>query len=575
MKAQIDFPQGDGTRLALDFAQPSEILVAHRIDEVADVIATAQRLARAGHWVVGFVAYEAAPAFDPAFAVQPSAGPLPLAIFAAYDAPAAGAAPPAAGAFRCGPWRMTTARPRVDAGIDAIHRGIAAGDYYQVNLTTRLRADFEGDGAALFGALRAAQPDGYCAHLDGGDWQLVSVSPELFFDWQADGTLTTRPMKGTAPRHADADADAQAAATMRASVKEQAENLMIVDLLRNDLARVAVTGTVKVPALFAVEALPSAWQMTSTVQCRTRGDIGLADVFRALFPCGSITGAPKIAAMRAIVALEDAPRGAYCGAIGVLRPGGHATFSVAIRTLAIDAQRGRAECGIGSGIVIDSSAAAEYAEWLVKRRFLLRATAAFELIETLRLEAGEYWLRSRHLERLCASAAHFGFRCDAPRIEAALDAEAAGHGDGAWRVRLLVDRHGHPRTEAFALDATPEHPRFVLAQGPVDSADEFLAHKTTQRDAYARHAPPPGCYDTLLWNERGEITEFTRGNVVIELDGRRVTPPLSSGLLAGVLRAEMLTRGDIVEAVVRVDDLPRATGIWFINSVRGELRVSA
>jgi para-aminobenzoate synthetase/4-amino-4-deoxychorismate lyase len=332
---------------------------------------------------------------------------------------------------------------------------------------------------------------------------------------------------------------------------------------------------VKVPALFAVEALPSAWQMTSTVQCRTRDGIGLADVFAALFPCGSITGAPKIAAMRAIAALEETPRGAYCGALGVLRPGGHATFSVAIRTLAIDARRGVAECGIGSGIVIDSTADAEYAEWLVKRRFLLRATAGFELIETLRLEAGKYWLRERHLERLCASAAHFGFAGDAARIDAVLEAEAVRHRDGVWRVRLLLDRSGNARTQAFALEATPARLRYALAATPVDSGDEFLAHKTTQRAAYDRHAPPPGCYDTLLWNERGEVTEFTRGNVVVELDGRRVTPPLSCGLLAGVLRAEMLARGDIVEAIVRVDDLPRASGIWFINSVRGELRMTA
>lgn len=573
MKARIDFPQPDGGRLRLSFSQPVEVLCARHIGEVANVIAAAERLAHAGRWVVGCVAYEAAPAFDAAFKVRQAEGSLPLAVFAAYAAPDTDGDEEPAGEFSCGSWRMTAARARIDANIAAIRRGIAAGDHYQINLTTRLSADFSGDAAALFNALRAAQPDGYCAYLDGQTWQLASVSPELFFDWQPDGLLTTRPMKGTAPRHADAVLDAQAAQALRASPKDQAENLMIVDLLRNDLARIATTGSVAVPTLFAIEALPSAWQMTSTVQCRTHENVELADVFGALFPCGSITGAPKVAAMKAIAALEDAPRGAYCGAIGVLRPGGHATFNVAIRTVAV--ADGRAECGIGSGIVLDSTAEAEYAEWLVKRRFLLRATADFALIETLRLESGQYWLRERHLERLAASAAHFGFACDAAGIDAALGAEAARHPQAAWRVRLRVDRDGTPRTQAFALEPAAAGLRFALADTPVDSSSEWLAHKTTRRDVYERHAPPAGCFDTLLWNERGEITEFTRGNVVVEIDGRRVTPPLSCGLLAGVLRAELLARGNIHEQVVRLADLSQASRVWFINSVRGLLPISA
>ncbi|HEX8990002.1 MAG TPA: chorismate-binding protein [Rhodocyclaceae bacterium] len=574
MRIGIDFPQPEGGRLRLAFARPAAVLEARRLEDVAAVIAAAHAQAKAGRWVAGFVAYEAAPAFDTASSVMPPAGALPLAAFAAYDAPADAGADAGAD-FCCGTWQMATPRPRIEENIESIRRGIAAGDWYQVNYTTRLRADFRGSGDALFESLRAAQPGGYCAHLDGGAWQIASVSPELFFDWRPDGTLTTRPMKGTAARGAGEQADAQAAQALRASEKERAENLMIVDLLRNDMARVAVTGCVSVPALFSLEALPSAWQMTSTVQCRTRPGIGLADVFAALFPCGSVTGAPKIAAMRAIAQLEDAPRGAYCGAIGLLRPGGQATFSVAIRTVALDMLRGEAECGVGSGIVLDSTPAGEYAEWLVKRRFLLRATADFELIETLRLEAGGYWLRQRHRDRLRASAAHFGFACDEPRIDAALDELAAAHPQGAWRVRLLLDRGGAARCEAFALEASPPAMRYALAADPIDSGDEFLAYKTTRREVYARRAPPPGCDDTLLWNERGELTEFTRGNVVVELDGRRLTPPLGCGLLAGVLRAELLARGEIAEGMVRVDDLRRATGVWFINSVRGMLPAAA
>lgn len=573
MKAQIDFPQEDGTRLALSFSHPVEVLVAHRPDEVVAVIAAAAAHARAGRWVAGFVAYEAAPAFDPAFRVLPPLDFLPLATFCVYERPGRDEGP--AGEFSCGPWRLSTPQPRIAASMDAIHRGIAGGDYYQVNLTTRLGADFAGAGAALFAALRDAQPDAYGAHLACDGWQLLSVSPELFFDWQPDGTLTTRPMKGTAPRHADATADAAAAEQLRASAKERAENLMIVDLLRNDLARVAATGSVRVPRLFDIEALPSAWQMTSTVQATTRPEVGLADVFRALFPCGSVTGAPKVAAMAAIAALEDAPRGAYCGAIGVIRPGGHASFSVGIRSVVVDERRGHAECGIGSGIVFDSTVEQEYGEWLVKRRFLLRATADFKLLETLRLEGGAYRLRERHLERLCASAGHFGFPCDPARVEAALDTLAARLPTEAWRVRLLLDRHGAVATEPYALEAVPGPLRFVIAAAPVDSSDEFLRHKTTQRAVYQAHVPPAGCFDTLLWNERGELTEFTRGNLVVEIAGRRVTPFVACGLLPGVLRAELLARGEIHERVVHRDELAQATGIWFINGVRGMLRLEA
>lgn len=577
LKVSLDFPAAGSKRLALAFARPSHVLTAKAFAEVPNLIARAEAHARAGGWAVGCVAYEAAPAFDAALQVRPPAGPWPLAQFALYNEPDASHIGEAAGTFTCGPWQPTVDENAAIAAIETVRRGIAAGDYCQVNLTTRLRSAFAGDPAALFAALRQAQPEGYCAFLDAGPWQLLSVSPELFFDWDADGILTARPMKGTAPRHADGIADAAAAAALRASEKERAENLMIVDLLRNDLARVAVTGSVRVPRLFQLEALPTAWQMTSTVQATTRPGVGLADVFRALFPCGSVTGAPKVAAMAAIARLEGEPRGPYCGAIGLLRPGGHATFSVAIRSVAIDATRGSAECGIGSGITFDSAAADEYAEWMVKRRFLLRASASFQLLETLRLEDGRYWLLPRHLARLGASAVHFGFPCDEAGIRAALDAVAAAHPQGAWRVRLLVDRQGGPRTECFPLETPVAEAAAVLAATPVDEGDEFLRHKTTERAVFDRHRPPEGAWDTLLWNRRGEATEFTRGNLVVELDGRRLTPPLACGLLPGTLRAELLAQGEIAEAVIPVAALARASHLWFINGLRGwvPVRLSA
>lgn len=584
MKARIDFPEGDGTRLALRFAQPVCLLSARRLADVENVMTEAERLAKTGCWVLGFVSYEAAPAFDSALGVATTPSFLPLAFFAVYDRPVESPTEmfPQRGLGRTwqgSPWQMDVNYAQVGSGISTIRGAIAEGKYYQINYTDRLRSSGTCDGATFFESLRLTQPGGYCVHFEHADWQILSVSPELFFDWNANQTpasLTTKPMKGTAPRHASPDFDEAAALALRESTKDRAENLMIVDLLRNDMARVAATGTVSVPELFAIEGLPTAWQMTSTVQCVTRPEISLFDVFRALFPCGSVTGAPKVAAMTAIAALETSPRGAYCGAIGLIRPGGHATFNVGIRTVTLDTAMRKAECGLGSGITWESSARDEYAEWLVKRRFLLRASAGFDLYETLRLEGGAYVLLERHLFRMQLSAEYFGFVWDPACSHLALDQVRAIHSNGSWRVRLLLDCHGSFRTECTALasPATGDDLLVVLAKTAVESADERLQHKTTQRGIYDAHRLPAGCYDTLLWNERNELTEFTRGNVVVEMDGRLLTPPLHCGLLPGTLRAEMLSQGKLAEAIVRVEQLESVSRIWFINSVRGMLSVN-
>ncbi|MCK9285023.1 MAG: chorismate-binding protein [Rhodocyclaceae bacterium] len=569
MFAEIDFPAAAG-RLRCSFANPVALHEARNLADVPAAIAAAATEAGRGRWVVGFVAYEAAPAFDAAMKVRPPRTDLPLAWFAAFAA-ADESNLEAAGTFDCAAWHGELDGPEFAADVERIRADIRAGRYYQNNHSARYRAAFSGDPRAFHRALAATQPNGYCLYLDGGAWQLLSVSPELFFDWSTDGRLATRPMKGTAPRHASPAADGAAASALLASSKERAENLMIVDLLRNDLARLAQTGTVRVPRLFEIEALPTAWQMTSTVECLTRPEVALTDVFAALFPCGSITGAPKLAAMQSIAAGEHSPRGAYCGALGIIRPGGHATFNVGIRTVTVSA--GCAEAGIGSGITLDSQAAAEFAEWQVKRRFLLRAGADFSLLETLRLEDGAYWLRERHLHRLAASAGHFGFVLEPGRVEAALDALAKKHAAGTWRVRLQVNRAGVPQLEAFALEAPTAPLAVALALSPV-ADDERLRHKTSDRTPYAAHAPTPGRFDTLLYNVRGELTEFTRGNLVAEIAGRRLTPPLACGLLPGVLRAELLESGAIEEAVLTRDDLARATRLWFINSVRGWIEVA-
>ncbi|MEW6163949.1 MAG: chorismate-binding protein [Pseudomonadota bacterium] len=571
---EIDFPlPGDGARLRFAAAAPAEVLVADEPAAVPALLARAEAFARAGGWAVGYVGYEAAAAFGPALRTRPAdAHAPPCALFALYHQPDAASPPP--GAALAGHWHDETPRPRFDAALDAIRAGIAAGDYYQVNYTSRLHAPLLGDARAYFARLRAAQPEAHCAYLEFGRWRICSVSPELFFHWEMerDGTraLSTRPMKGTAARHADPRRDRESAALLRQSPKEQAENLMIVDLLRNDLGRIACLGSVRVPRLFAVEAWPTVWQMTSTVSCRTPATTTLGEVFAALFPCGSVTGAPKVAAMAAIAALETSPRGVYCGAIGVLRPGGEALFSVAIRTVTVDAAKAAMTCGIGSGITLDSTAAGEHAEWQDKRGFLRQAGDDYRLLETLRLHNGRYWLRRGHLRRIAASAAALGFRCERGELEAALAAVAARHPAGQWRVRLLLAPDGVAVAEAFPFEPDTGAAGVALAAQPVASDDPWLRHKTTRRATYDA-LQRAGAFDTLLWNERGELTEFTRGNLVVELDGRRLTPPLACGLLPGVLRAALLASRRVEEGIVTRDDLPRASALWFINSLRGML----
>jgi len=578
ISARIDFsdPQDSAApRLRHAFGVPRTVLAAHAPGQVRAVLDAVQAAAEQGRWCVGYVRYEAAPAFDTALAVHPADGPL--AWFAVHDAPLPWPEDDSAQAAGV-EWLDTCPRPAFGAAVAHIQQAIAAGELYQVNLTAPLLGEWldapeEGAAQALFAALQRAQPGGYAAFIDTGDAQVLSVSPELFFDWQG-GQILARPMKGTAARGATPQDDAAQAAALRASPKERAENVMIVDLLRNDISRIAEPFSVRVPRLFHTEALPSVWQMTSDVQARTSAGTSLADVFGALFPCGSVTGAPKVRAMQMIRTLEAGPRGVYCGAIGVVRPGRDgqgisATFNVPIRTVTIKA--GELRCGIGSGITSGAEMDAEWQEWRNKRQFLERASMPFDLLETLALEGGQWRHAVEHLERLAGAAAHFAYAWDTAQVEHCLHQLAQAHPQGLWRVRLLLDAQGRPRAEAFVMDASPAQVRLQLADRPLlDAHGEFVRFKTTHRAHYDAFTPTaPGVFDTVLWNAEGEITECTRGNVAMQLDGRWVTPPLVCGLLPGVGRSLALREGRLVEAVVRVDDVPRVQGWAFLNSLRG------
>lgn len=570
--ALLDFPRADGAgRERLAFGAPRAVLCAATLGEVRPALRAAQAYAGAGAWVVGFLAYDAAPAFDGAFRVRGGAG-IPLAWFGVFDAPATAPdrppPPPPVVA-----WEPDIGRARFDTDVASVRAAIGAGDVYQVNYTLRLQASAPLDALALFEQLRAAQPDGYLAYVDAGRWRLASASPELFFRREGD-RITTMPMKGTAARGRWLEDDLAQAQWLAASEKNRAENLMIVDVLRNDLARIAVAGGVRVPRLFAVERHPTVLQMTSTVAAQLRPGTSLDEIFGALFPCASVTGAPKIKAVELIARLENAPRGAYCGAVGLLRPGGDAVFNVAIRSVVVDSQSGAASCGVGGGIVWDSRCDDEYAEALLKSRFLAGTGEAFALIETLRLQDGRFERLERHIARLSASARYFGRPFDEARCRAVL-ARVAGDGTQPRRVRVRLDRHGGLEADVDPMPAPPARPaRFALARRPVDSASLWLYHKTTRRAVYERAAAEaPEAFDVLLWNERHELTEFTRGNVVLEMDGRALTPARRCGLLDGCLRAELIESGQIEESVLTLDDLARATRVWFVNSLRGRIEV--
>lgn len=561
------------------FRDPVEVIAARELAEVRPALRAAEHAASRGGHVVGFVAYEAAPALDDAMHALRSTGGW-LAWFGVFGAPANIAESSLVDNDASDPspvWIPDTSQAEHGDAVRRIRDAIADGDVYQVNHTIRLKASIMADLPRYWLRLRRAQSASFAAYVDLGDRALLSVSPELFF--RRDGSrVHTRPMKGTAPRGRWLEEDEARAATLAGSEKERAENVMIVDLLRNDLGRVCVPGSVEVSSLFAIERYPTVLQMTSTVEGTVRPDVGLEMLFEALFPCGSVTGAPKIAATRAIADLEGSPRGVYCGTIGYLPPAGRGAtvFNVAIRTIDADRTTGVMTYGAGGGVTWDSIASDEYDEALRKAAVLDTERPPIELLETMRLEDGRITRYERHLARIDGSARWFGFRSPLVAARAALQEATRAHARGRWRLRLLAAADGTVRTEATPLSDELESTvhRITLAKKPVSRHDPFLFHKTTHRVVYeSRRADDPDAFDVLLWNEEEELTEFTIGNLVVELGGDRVTPPRDCGLLAGTFRAELLEAGVIRERVVHREDLDAATAIWLVNSVREWVRV--
>ena len=520
---------------------------------------------RAGLHVAGYLAYEAAAAFGLSVHAAEPGGP-PLVWLGVFEAPETVEAPvthpgPRAPLVR---WQSLLDEAGHRRALQRIQERIARGDTYQVNFTWPLEARLLEEPWDLFTRLFAVQPAPHAAFLDLGRFAVASLSPELFFAREGE-QLRTRPMKGTASRGLDLEDDARAGEALRASAKDRAENLMIVDMLRNDLGRVAETGSVSVPSLFEIERYPTLLQMTSSVVARSPAPFSA--VMAALFPCASVTGAPKVRTMEIIAELEAGPRGIYTGAIGWAGKG-RARFGVAIRTAVADRDRLLLRYGVGSGVVADSRPEAEYAECLLKARIL--EEAPFALLETLALLPGSGYRRLEgHLARLKASASYFGVALG-DEVEEALR-DLAARTEAPSRVRLLVDLLGRVRLETSPLQPARLPVRVGRAPDPVDATSPWLRHKTTRREVYDRALRArPDCDDVLLWNQQGEVTEAALANVAFDLGGGAlVTPPLACGLLPGVERAALLREGRLREEVIRLTDLEPGQRLWLLNSVRG------
>ena len=661
------------------FINPVRVLTLHSLDEIPVLFSQIEGCLGKGKFVAGFMSYECGHHFEPAVNKDFSDSSLPLAWFGAYERPYVfnhisgqfeGAMPlcmkhfcnrdaaqnnsrsrhsasssgakedasvemtgtgihdnsesaitisgPCTKDFAMSDCRFGLDRADYCARIEAIKDYIRAGDTYQVNLTSKIAADFSGSAASLYAALRERQKVPYAAFLHGEDWDILSYSPELFFRIE-NGRMITRPMKGTASRGCDSTEDIRIRTWLHEDAKNRSENVMIVDLLRNDLGKIAETGSIKVDNLFAVEKYETLLQMTSTVSATLRPGKTFYEIFRALFPSGSVTGAPKFRTMQIIDELEDAPRGVYTGAIGYFTPNRDAVFNVAIRTIVMTGNS--AEMGVGSGIVFDSDGEQEYAECQLKAQFLTQRQPYFQLIESL-LWDGDYYLLDRHLQRLKSSAEYFCFVFNESEIVAALEkngkhlstlreerclnssptsAAKAGAEDepataainrcatqnpardqtfprpdeagSRYKVRLLLDMDGAISIENATIGPQSSVKGTVMVSPHrVHSKDRFLYHKTTHRDVYERlqaEAARQGHEDVLFVNERGEITEGTYNNVFVEIGGKLYTPPVACGLLPGVLRQHILENDPRAsERILAVQDLATADAIYLCNSVR-------
>ena len=561
----------------LYFSDPHKVLQTANVDEVRETLQEVENLVNIYGWyAAGFVSYEAAPAFDNALHVLDSEG-FPLIWFGLYPEPRSLKTSEILRDFRglaAYEWQPSIERENYNTAIEQIKDAIASGQTYQVNYTMRLGAEIKADtetdkrmGAdeeswQLFLHLARSQ-NKYAAYINTDNQIICSASPELFFKLDGD-RIFSHPMKGTAKRGRTTQEDKEQMNWLHSSVKNRAENVMIVDMIRNDLGRVAEIGSVQVPELFKIEKYSTLFQMTSTVQAKTNAS--LTEIFSALFPCASITGAPKVSTMKIIAELETTPRKIYTGSIGYIFPNRKAQFNVAIRTALITKNKNQAEYGVGGGIVWDSTSTDEYSEALLKARVLTERPRKFSLFETMLWTPDEeFFLLEKHIARMEDSSDYFDFPFSKEKLEDFLNNLASGF-NSSKRVKVLLDGIGDFSAESKDFHSEKKVFKVHLAEQSINTNNIFFFHKTTLRDIYP--TPQSGFDDVLLFNEKDELTEFTIGNLVVEMDGELVTPPVTCGLLAGTFRAHLLETNQIKERIILKDELDKCTKVFLVNSLR-------
>lgn len=550
----------------LRFSDPISIVSAYQCKDVASALASVDEALSQNLCVAGFIGYEAASGLDPALLTYASDG-WPLIWFGVYHKAEHLAELPSAMRWtKQLHWEAEISRSEYGDMIEKIRQFIHDGDTYQVNYTLRLRTAFEEDPYSFFVRLCQAQAPRYAIFGDLGDWVICSASPELFFA-QNGATIFSRPMKGTAARGLTEEQDREHCEGLASSGKNLAENVMIVDMIRNDLGRIAIPGTVTPHPLYHVEKYPNLFQMVSTVKAQSHAPF--SEIVKALFPCASITGAPKVRTMQIIHDVEKSPRHFYTGMGGYVLGNGVSQFNVLIRTVAVDRQKGLAEYGTGGGIVWDSTAQSEYEECLTKASVLTHARQEFSLFETLRFDPGTgFFCEDAHFARIASSARYWEYSLDLHKLQRQLRASV----DGAiipQRVRLVLHCDGRIDVEREDLHRLPDKPIGVARKGSCRKNDVFLYHKTTYRDVYDQALQSfPACYDVILVNEDGDCTESCMGNLVYAYDGILYTPPVSCGLLPGTFRRRLLASGEIQERRLQRDALMSCQELWIINSVR-------
>ena len=555
------------------FTQPIKELKTRNLAEVTDLLAQVESYQEQGYYVVGYVSYEAAPAFEEKLAVHklPLLGEY-LLYFTVHDSVETSPIPLTYEEVDLpSKWREQTSAEDYEKAISQIHHHLRQGDTYQVNYTVQLKQDLSANPFAIYNRMVVEQEAGYNAYVEHDEMAVISMSPELFFE-QNDRELTTRPMKGTTKRGLTDDEDLKEAAWLKQDPKNRSENMMIVDLLRNDMNRISEVGSEHVEGLCQVEQYSTVWQMTSTIKSRLREDVDLVEIFRSLFPCGSITGAPKIATMEIIKDLEPQPRGVYCGTIGLLLPNGRRIFNVAIRTIQL--HQGKAIYGVGGGITWDSTWESEYREVHQKAAVLYHKQARFKLITTGRVSQKSLLFEDQHLERLTKASRYFAYPFNPEDLRQRIEEECqVCDANQDYRLRIILSKSGEIELSRQVLE--PLSPAFCQAQLCLQEADlqtPFTYFKTTHRPHLSL-----GKQEIIYHNAAGELLETSIGNLVLKINGKLYTPPIRLGILPGIYRQHLLETGQVEEKVLTVPDLDQAETIYGCNAVRGlyELRIES